>query len=214
MSTLKTASNRTRTKLKLVSPSINNLLSRLRNSIRRHVVSEGLAKMLIWLVVTFWASLAIDFLPVRFGFDELSTGSRIVAQCVCAAGLIWIFSQNILRRVFVGLKNESMAMLVERNYPAFNEALVTSVNHLGHDPQSATANQMQTHTRQAAESIVPEVKIASILNSHALRWHWLLAGCLSLSVIALVLTKPSFARLAAERLYRLDATPWPRRCKI
>lgn len=170
--------------------------------------------MVSWLVLAFWISLAIDFLPVLFGFDELSQASRCVALGVCVAGMLWIFYRNILRRVFVGLNNESMALLVERNYPAFNETLVTSVNQLERDSEDSAPTSMQIHTRQAAESIVSEVQVASILNSRALKRLWLLAGCLVLSVVVLVASKPSFARHAAARLYRLDATPWPRRCNI
>ena len=56
----------------LLPRSICKLLNSLRRKIRSYVLLEGLAVAVITLVVAFWVTLAIDYLPVLVGFDELS----------------------------------------------------------------------------------------------------------------------------------------------
>ena len=214
MSILKTASNRTPESLSEISPPIKKLLARSRSAIRQYIVWEGLAKLITWLLFAFWVSLAVDFLPVLFGFDELSGTSRGIVLVATGVGAIWIFYRSIASRILVRLNNESIAMLVERKYPVFNESLVTSITPTKQDSQSEVAIQMREHTRQVAEIILPQVEVSSILNSRALTKTLLLAGLLCLSVVGFAVTQPAGARLAAERLYWLDSTPWPRRCQI
>ena len=105
-----------------VAPEVASLLGRIKQRIRTLVVLEGLAVALIWLVVMFWIALALDYLPVRFGLDELSRTARIVLLVVTGAAAAWLIWHFILKRVFASLKDTSIALLIERKYPEFNES--------------------------------------------------------------------------------------------
>ncbi len=214
MSNLKTTASRTPEDLAAFSPPIDRLLTRLRTAIRRYIVWEGLAKLICWLLLAFWVSFAFDYLPVLFGYRELSVASRTVVLVVTGVGAIWIVYHFIVSRIVVRLKNESISILVERKYPVFNGSLITSVTPWEQDSTSKVKSQMREHTRHVAETILSQVEVSSILNFPALKRNLLWAGLFCLSVFGLAVMKPAVTQLAAQRLYRLDSTSWPRRCQI
>ena len=203
-------------KLSSASPPIHRLLARLRRGIRRHILLEGLAWIIVWTIGMFGIALAIDYLPVRFALDEMSRTARIVVIAVVSAGFGWILVTNILNRLFTSLNNESMAVLVERKYPEFNASLVTTVEHFGRREIKThpSSQSMQRRTQNLAESLTPRVKVSEILNSHSLRLPSVMVGVLVLSLVATVISHPSFANRAFNRIVMLKSMPWPRTCSI
>src|SRR5690606_3587723 len=88
---------------------------------------EGLTLAVIWLGLTFWLGLALDYGLVRLGAGELPTAARGVLLAIIAAVLAAIVYRYILRRAFVPLANHSMALLMERRFTSFRDSLVTAV---------------------------------------------------------------------------------------
>ena len=80
-----------------VAPEVAIVLGRIKRRIRTLVVLEGLAVALIWLVVMFWLALALDYLPVKFGLDELSRTARIVLLIVTGAATAWLIWHFVLK---------------------------------------------------------------------------------------------------------------------
>ena len=208
--------------LRQLSPPIAALLGKLRSRIRLVVFLEGLAIAVAWLVITFWASLAVDYLPVIFGFSELSRISRGVIL-VCVSLLIaWLFYRLVLRRVFVRLKNESLAILVERRYPQFNDSLLTTVSRSLKRTGSESSNEldipvddgMLETTKVQAESHLKDVDLATVINSKPLKRSLVFAGCLLLSIGGLAIAQPASLKIASQRLYLLKDIAWPRQCRI
>ena len=110
-----------------ISPQINHLLSQLHAKIRRYVWVEGIAVAVIWLVATFWLSLAMDYLPVKMGANEMPVVARAVLLGLVSLTLLFILYWWVLRRAFVALRRRSLAVLIERAYPEFQDCLVTTV---------------------------------------------------------------------------------------
>ena len=106
---------------------VQQLLSKLRQRIRTYVLVEGLCLALAWLGLTFWLALAIDYLPVWFGMSELPWQARAVLLAVIAAVCVFILYQWVLRRVWVRLRDQSMALLLERRFQELGDGLITSV---------------------------------------------------------------------------------------
>ena len=50
---------------------IRSVLHRLKARVRRYVILEGVAIGVIWLSLTFWLGLALDYLPVLMGAGEM-----------------------------------------------------------------------------------------------------------------------------------------------
>ncbi|HHM12334.1 MAG TPA: hypothetical protein ENJ16_02185, partial [Planctomycetaceae bacterium] len=66
--------------------SLRRRLLLLRWAIRGYVLFEALAVVAIWLGVTFWAALALDYLPVLAGAGEMPRGVR--AALLIAIGVV------------------------------------------------------------------------------------------------------------------------------
>ena len=61
---------------KQIDPQIQRTLQRLRSRIRLFVWIEGISLAIVWLGVMFWLGLAVDYLPVLVGANELAQGAR------------------------------------------------------------------------------------------------------------------------------------------
>ena len=116
--------------LKKASPKIASLLGRVRRRIRSLVFGEGIAASIAVLIAAFWIAFVFDYLPVRFGYSEASVWMRIGLLVLSAAAVLWVFYRLILRRLFVRMRDSSMAMLVEQKYQSFNDSLLATVSDI------------------------------------------------------------------------------------
>lgn len=201
--------------LKQISPSINRLIGNLKRRIRRYVLLEGLACFLIWAVLLFWLSLAIDYLPVKFGYSELSKPFRVILLIL--SGLItgYVVVRMIGQRIFVRMKDSSMALLIEQKYPEFQDSLLTTVNRSAADRVDVHADEaMLERTRQEAEALVPNVDLSTVLNYRPLKRNVALAGVAVGAVVLMGVFNWPALSTATERLYLLRDKPWPRTCRI
>ncbi len=191
------------------------MLTRLRSRIRWFVFLEGIAVAISALLLTFWISLAIDYLPVRFGLPELSRPVRIGLLVLVFSLVAFVLYRLVIRRVFVRLKDSSLALLVERKYPEFCDSLLTTVNQVGKPTDNVAVDQeMLEGTRLQAESLVRNVELNSIINSRPLKRSLICAGLLLASVVIFAIAQPETLKLAGKRLYLLENKLWPRRCTI
>ena len=217
--------------LKKASPKIASLLRRVRRRIRSLVFGEGIAATIAVMIVAFWIAFVFDYLPVRFGYSEASVGMRIGLLVLSAVAVLWVFYRLILRRLFVRMRDTSMAMLVEQKYQSFNDSLLATVSDIvgrrkaykKNKSKKATSNDasigvltqtMVTATQQQAEAHVDEVEVERVVNGASFRKAAWLAGGLLCSALVLFVAKPSVATLAFKRLYLLENEKWPRQTDI
>ena len=106
---------------------IDGVLNSLRGQIRRYVLIHGLMLALIWLVVSFWIVLALDYGPVLAGFSEMSRGLRLILLSLIISGLGWILYRWVFCRVRRRLRPQSLALLLEDRFPQLNDALATVI---------------------------------------------------------------------------------------
>ena len=69
---------------------IRSILKRLQSRIRRYVLFEGIAIAIVWLGLTFWIGLALDYLPVLMGASEMPRAARLILLLVMASVLGYI----------------------------------------------------------------------------------------------------------------------------
>ena len=209
-----------------LDPHIRNLLAGLRWRIRLYVWLEGLFMAILWLGMTFWASLAIDYLPVLVGASELPTITRAILLTVISLILAIILYRWILQRTFVELADRSMAVLLERKYENFQDRLVTAVEMRDHPDHAEEFSQsMLDQTGDEVKKHLGQVKLHRIFNKTALAKRFLLACALIIPVGALAAFDSSWTyqpgsdytsalELGVRRLYLLDNSPWPRKADI
>jgi len=168
---------------------------------------------------------------VRFGYSEASVGMRIGLLVLSAVAVLWVFYRLILRRLFVRMRDTSMAMLVEQKYQSFNDSLLATVSDIvgrrkaykKNKSKKATSDDasigaltqtMVAATQQQAEAHVDEVEVERVVNGASFRKAAWLAGGLLCSALVLFVAKPSVATLAFKRLYLLENEKWPRQTDI
>ena len=196
-----------------VAPEVAAVLGRIKRRIRTLVVLEGLAVALIWLVVMFWIALALDYLPVRFGLDELSRTARIVLLVVTGAAAAWLIWHFILKRVFASLKDTSIALLIERKYPEFNESLLTTVERSNRSAGAIVPQADASLLGQAAEqanALCKKISVSEVLNHRPIFRTLQIAGAALLSIGLFALISPDTIGTAVSRLCFLDQQQWPR----
>ena len=207
-------------------PHVRRLLAGLRWRIRLYIWLEGLFVALLWLGMTFWASLAIDYLPVLVGASELPLATRAILLTAISLTLGFILYRWILRRTFVQLADRSMAVLLERKYENFQDRLVTAVEmHNRPDHAEEFSEELLEQTSNEVREHLDQVKLHRIFNKAALLKRFLLACLLIMPMGALAAFDSSWTyqpsneytsalELGMRRLYLLDNSPWPRKAKI
>lgn len=198
-----------------LDPRLHSLLSGLRRRIRAYVWLEGLSLGLIWLGLTFWVGLALDYLPVLAGASEMPRAARAVVLAIVTGGLALILYRWVFRRAFVPLANRSMAVLLERQFGAFRDSLVTSVE-LTEQPDHAESFDpaMLTQTSREALAEVDRVRLGAVFNYRPLIRNLLGAGILTATLLLFYTFNPQALAVWVNRIYLLQDEAWPRSALI
>ncbi len=206
---------------------IQSLLSGLRWRIRSYVWLEGLGVAVAWVGIMFWVALAIDYGPVLVGkllggvvpavagLPEASVSLRAFLLFTVLVLLAVIVFRWIIRRAFVPMADHSMAVLLERQFAGFHDSLVTSVE-MSERPDHAEefSPEMLEHTTDDALSQVGNVKLRQVFSMLPLIISLAAATVLVASVGGLAWADSDTFYQAANRIYLLDSSPWPRSAAI
>ena len=194
---------------------VDSLFDRLRRWIHSYVILEGLSIALVWLGLTFWLGLALDYLPVLLGASEMPRGARATLLIVIGIVAAVIVYQWIYRRVRAQWKDKSLAVLVERHYPDFHDRLVTSVELRGsRDSLSPVGQQLLDVLELEIGQQVEDVDLRRLFNPSPLARAGALAAVVVLSILFFGLFSGTALATWASRLYGLSDRTWPRRAAI
>ena len=213
-----------------LDPKIQQLLQTLRARIKMYVWVEGISLGVIWVTSMFWTGLAMDYLPILLGANELSSVARAILLVIVAAAFGYILYRWVFQRAFVALSDRSMAILLERQFSSFNDSLVTSVtlkkNSTGADTSTDGDNeadevndgiysrQMLSETVESALLSLDGINVNQVFNKRLLLKRVAITVALVASVILFAVTNKSMANLALRRLYLLDGEKWERAAHI
>ena len=213
-----------------LDPKIQQLLQTLRARIKMYVWVEGISLGVIWVTSMFWIGLAMDYLPILLGANELSSVARAILLVIVAAAFGYILYRWVFQRAFVALSDRSMAILLERQFSSFNDSLVTSVtlkkNSTGADTSTDGDNeadevndgiysrQMLSETVESALLSLDGINVNQVFNKRLLLKRVAITVALVASVILFAVTNKSMANLALRRLYLLDGEKWERAAHI
>ncbi len=195
--------------------SVRLRLARLRWTIRAYVLLEGIAILVLWLGLTFWVGLALDYLPVLAGASEMPLGVRAILLLGISAVLAWLLYRWVLSRTLVRMGNENMAVLLERHFPGFKDALLTSVEMQQHPDHAEEFNeQMLAHTSRDAVETMRGIRLSKVLKISPLAIKVVIALVLVGSVgLFSSMNREAFG-LWVKRMYLLEDEPWPRKSRI
>jgi hypothetical protein len=213
-----------------LDPKIQQLLQTLRARIKMYVWVEGISLGVIWVTSMFWIGLAMDYLPILLGANELSSVARAILLVMVAAVFGYILYRWVFQRAFVAFSDRSMAILLERQFSSFNDSLVTSVTLKKNSTSADTptdddneadevndgiySRQMLSETVESALLSLDGINVNQVFNKRLLLKRVAITVALVASVILFAVTNKSMANLALRRLYLLDGEKWERAAHI
>ncbi len=190
------------------------MLRALRWKIRRYVWFHGLASAVGWLGIAFWVSLAAD------RFFEPGRNVRVALLGIVAVVLGWIVFRLIARRSFVRLTDANMAMLLERRFPQFDDALLTAVELTYRGASTETdggdecSADMLARTCRDAAVPIHEIRLRHVFDPAPLRKSVILAALLVISVGGLHAARPNIFHVWTRRAILLSDEIWPRKTRL
>lgn len=185
---------------------ILNVLRSLRSRIRRYVVLEGAALVLVTVGATFWLSLSLDY------WLEWSAIVRrlllVSAMVVTIASAGWYLLLRLMREI----RNPALAMILERRFPELNDRLITAVELCrdgGTGPSLSAA--MLGQVANEAVAAAHRLRLREVFNAGPLLKAVSGAVLLLVSIVAFRFVAPEtfdvwFRRnlLMADELYRRE----------
>ena len=187
-------------------PEIPAVLRQLRSRIKRYVLLEGSARVLVVLGLAFWLSLAIDY------WFEPSIGIRqgllFIALAVVAGALTWYVALRLMR----DFGSRSLALVLERRFPELNDRLITAVEMAeSREPAGGLTISMLQRAADEASVLSRQLELREVFNLGPLLRATGLAVCLVVSIIAFGLAaQEAFGTwirrslLMADELYRRE----------
>lgn len=173
-------------RLSEVRPEINALLARLRRRIRRYVLLEGLALVLVVMGLLFWFSLGINWAYFQVSNLELPRWFRatfvIVSLCVVAAGLlVWVLHRFVRR-----MQARALALVLERRFPELDDRLITAVEvaESTSGRETPLTLEMLRRTVDAVTEATRRLEISDVFQKAPLRRAVLGATVLVVSIVA------------------------------
>lgn len=189
-----------------LDPQIAGTLGSLRRRVRAYVWAQGLGATVAWACFVFWLSLAIDW------FFEPVALVRIVLLVAGVGSIVLAAIRTLVRRVGAPLTDTNMAMLLERRYPDFDDALLTAVSLAPElDGTGGLYRDMLRRTSDEASRRVGHTRSGGIFNPLPLGMALMAAALLAVTVVAFAGIAPRSLGVWARRSLLLADELWPRR---
>lgn len=187
--------------------ALRQALRRLRRQTRRWVWIESVGFVALWVAVVFWATLFIDRL--------LEPPWQVRVAMLAAAGGIagWLIATKLVGRLAAPLDDAQLALVVERNYPHFQDSLSTVVE-LSRGPRENVNESLLARTAAIAANRLEEVDPSVIFRRRSLGTLAVTSILAVASVVGLMISEPHTAGLWARRMVWLAEEPWPRRVRF
>ncbi|MGE3314681.1 MAG: hypothetical protein AB7O26_06145 [Planctomycetaceae bacterium] len=197
-------------------PEIAALLERLRGRIRRYVLAEGAALVVVVMAVLFWLSLGVDWLYFSVRTLELPVwfrkGFLIVAACAFASSVgVWV-----LLRTFRRARAKALALVLERRFPELNDRLITAVE-LAESKTGGESDLTLSMLHRTIDDVVEatrRIEVDEVFNRAPLRRAAIAAIVLIVSIGAFAaMNNAAFARWQ-RAFINWDDEYWERRTEL
>ncbi|MEX0725565.1 MAG: hypothetical protein WD065_04815 [Planctomycetaceae bacterium] len=200
---------------------IRTLLARLRSQIRRYLLLQGIASVIIVLGLMFWGMLALDWgyfqisrLELPRWFRAVLTFASIIA--VGASLFVWVILQ-----IFRKLRNKALVLLLEKRFPELDDRLITAIEMTDDSAvngssaaTSPLSGWMLQRTIADANRLAASLDVQNVFTSRPLKRALTFAAIMLTSLIALgVMNQQAFARWASG-YWKLEEEYWPRETQL
>lgn len=176
--------------------------------LRLYVLAEGVSAVLLLLGAIFWLGLAFDWLVEP---SPLLRGLLWMVAIIATGGIAYRY---LFSRFTKPISDSSLALLVERKYPTFDESLVTTVE-ASHDHSTEHVGNLALlrRTSEVAEQGVRNLGLMSIFRPQPLAWKAAGAAVLWLMIFLCANSGSEVFAHYLDRL-RLSEQLYPRRVHL
>lgn len=193
----------------VASPILAALLAGLRRRIRWYVACEGIARLVAGLGVLFWLSLLAD------RFLEPPAGVRAGVLLAAAGALTVLVLRRIVLPLVAPLRDPSLALLLERRFPHFQDRLLTAVELAARELGSEEAHpELLARTEHEAAAAAAGIDLRLVFNPAPLRRSVALALAALVSIAAFGLFSAPALGIWGRRVLLLSDELWPRRTRL
>ena len=191
-----------------VSSRISRKVDKLRWLVRAYVTFEGLAAIVLILGLAFWLGLGLDWL------FEPPREVRILMFAGLTVALVFVAVKLLFQRAFRRLSNTSLALLLERSFPQFNESLVTTIESMDQPPSGVVGKeQLLQRSREVADETIVQINLSRVFRLKPLLWKMVVSVVLVLSVAFFAVWQSEAFAFWLDRIQLSDAS-WPRRVNL
>lgn len=183
------------------------LLADVRRRARAWIWIESVAWLALLACGGFWASLAFDWCV------EPPPWVRGVLLGATAVGLLWVLVNRLVVRLAVPLRDDALAVIVERSHPEFRDSLSTAVSLAGGRRDDIDRSLLE-RTTAAAEALVARVDRRRMFRHRSLSSLAVAAVAAVMTIAVFVGWRPAVAGVWARRALLLQDEPWPRRMAL
>ncbi|MCE2726214.1 MAG: hypothetical protein LW698_05470 [Planctomycetaceae bacterium] len=189
------------------SGPLRHLLADVRRRARTWIWIESLAWLALLAGGGFWASLAFDWCV------EPPPWVRAALLVATAACLLWVLVGRLVVRLAVPLRDDALAVIVERSHPEFRDGLSTAISLAGRRREDVDPT-LLARTTAAAEALVSRVDRRRIFRHRSLSLLAVAAVAAVATIAGFVALRPAVAGVWVRRSLLLRDEPWPRRTAL
>ena len=174
-----------------LSPSVRELLRRVRFRLRRDAVISGVLAAICFCVLTFWVTTTLDVGWFRLQRLELPVGLRSILLAMLLPALLWLLAARVLFPLCRRIGDLDIALLLERKFPQFQDRLITSVeSSRGIPVDGPMARPMLERTASEAEHLSRSVAADDVFDASVLRRLSMWAGGLLIVTATITASQP------------------------
>lgn len=190
---------------------ITDLLNRLRGKIRRYILLEGTAKLLVVVGLVFWFSFVVDWVYFQLSHFELPVWYRASFILIALSTIVFLAGSFILIRLLKKMRRKALALVLERRFPELNDRLATAIElHDSKQPQNAITQAMLQRTVNEVAKGSQQLPLEEVFDKRPLKRAVFWSCLLLLSILVLaIFNQPAMARWAKGYL-ELRSDYWNR----
>jgi len=186
---------------------IRRKLDRLERSLRFYAALDGIALLLLTIILLFVLNFALD------RFFEFPLIFRTILLPVLLGTIIYVFWQRIIRRCFAVVRSDQLATVLEHFIPHLNESLITVIDWTDDDEVDP---ELMQHTIDEAAAALRGVNVNRFLRTDRVLGRLTFSILLAVVVVACFETHVYFetVRLWFSRNILLSQQEYPRRSQL
>ncbi len=194
-------------------PEVASTLGGLRSRIRRYVLWEGLALVMVTLGLLFWGSFGFDtvyFVASRLELPRWLRAGFLLTAIVLVVGVVLVM---IGLRTFRSFRTRALALILERRFPDLGDGLITAVEASEGTLPPAPAFQQALLERTVTDAArrLQRLDLTQVFDPRPLRRAAIVAALLFVSIVGLAVVDSAAMERWVNGYLELQPSYWPRK---